>query len=57
MASYRYERNIKEEDLRPLKERDYTRKERWNIRGDYYLKWVVLAVFVMGFVCYCFIGQ
>ena len=57
MASYRYERNIKEEDLRPLKERHYTRKERWNNWWDYNLKWVVLAVIVVGFVGYCFIGQ
>lgn len=57
MASYRYERNIKEEDLRPLKERHYNRKERWNNWWDYNLKWVVLAVIVVGFVGYCFIGQ
>ena len=57
MASYRYERNITEEDVRPVKERTYTRKERWNNWWDYNLKWVVLAVIVVGFVGYCFIGQ
>ena len=57
MASYRYERNIAEEDVRPVKERTYTRKERWNNWWDYNLKWVVIAVIVVGFVGYCFIGQ
>ena len=52
MASYRYERNITEEDVRPVKERTYTRKERWNNWWDYNLKWVVIAVIVVGFVGY-----
>ena len=57
MASYRYERNITEEDVRSVKERTYTRKERWNNWWDYNLKWVVIAVIVVGFVGYSFIGQ
>lgn len=57
MASYRYERDIKEEDIRPLKERQYTRRERWNNWWDYNLKWVILGAIVVGFVGYCFIGQ
>ena len=57
MASYRYERNITAEDLRPLKERQYTRKERWNNWWDYNLKWVILTAIAIGFVGYCFIGQ
>ena len=57
MASYRYERNIAEEDVRPVKERTYTRKERWNNWWDYNLKWVIIAVIAVGFVGYCFIGQ
>ena len=38
MASYRYERDIKEEDLRPRARRQYTRRERWNNWWDYNLK-------------------
>ena len=57
MASYRYERNITEEDVRPVKEHTYTRKERWNNWWDYNLKWVIIAVIAVGFVGYCFIGQ
>ena len=47
MASYRYERNITEEDLRPVKERHYTRRERWNNWWDYNLKWVIIAAVVI----------
>lgn len=57
MASYRYERDIKAEDLRPRKERQYTRKERWNNWWDYNLKWVLIVAVAVGFVGYCFIGQ
>ena len=57
MASYRYERDIKEEDLRPRAQLQYTRRERWNNWWDYNLKWVVVAAIAVGFVGYCFIGQ
>ena len=57
MASYLYERDIKEEDLRPVREKHYTRKERWNNWWDYNLKWVLIAAVVIGFVGYSFIGQ
>src|SRR5699024_2714833 len=57
MASYRSERDIKEEDLRPRARRQYTRRERWNNWWDYNLKWVVVAAIAVGFVGYCFIGQ
>ena len=43
--------------MRPVKERTYTGKERWNNWWDYNLKWVVIAVIVVGFVGYSFIGQ
>ena len=57
MASYLYERDIKEEDLRPVREKHYTRRERWNNWWDYNLKWVLIAAVVIGFVGYSFIGQ
>ena len=33
MASYRYERDIDPKDLKPRKQRQYTRKERWATGG------------------------
>ncbi len=57
MASYRYEREIKREDLRPPKEKHYTRRERWNNWWDYNLKWVIVIGIAVAFVGYCFIGQ
>ena len=40
MASYRYERDIDPKDLKPRKQRQYSRKERWANWWDYNLKWV-----------------
>lgn len=57
MASYRYERDIDPEELRPRKERQYTRKEKWNNWWDYNLKWVIIVGIALAFVAYCFIGQ
>ncbi len=57
MASYRYERDIKEEDTRPFKEKEYTRAERWRNWWDYNLKWVIVIGIAVGFVAYAFIGQ
>ena len=42
MASYRYERDIQPGDLKPRREKQYTRKERWANWWDYNLKWVIL---------------
>ena len=57
MASYRYERDIDPKDLKPRKERQYSRKERWANWWDYNLKWVLLFGIAGAFVAYCFIGQ
>ena len=42
MASYRYERDIDPKDLKPRKQRQYSRKERWANWWDYNLKWVLI---------------
>ena len=57
MASYRYERDIDPEDLKPRREKQYTRKERWANWWDYNLKWVLLIGAALAFAAYCFIGQ
>ena len=57
MASYRYERDIKPEDITPMRERHYTRKERWSNWWDYNLKWVVIIGLASAFIGYCLIGQ
>ena len=57
MASYRYERDIDPKDLKPRKQRQYSRKERWANWWDYNLKWVLLFGIAGAFVAYCFIGQ
>ena len=57
MASYRYERDIQPGDLRPRREKQYTRKERWANWWDYNLKWVILIGIAAAFVAYNFIGQ
>lgn len=57
MASYRYERDIDPKDLKPRKERQYSRKERWANWWDYNLKWVLIFGIAGAFVAYCFIGQ
>ncbi len=57
MASYRYERDIKPEDITPMRERNYTRKERWSNWWDYNLKWVVIIGLASAFIGYCLIGQ
>lgn len=44
MASYRYERDIDPKDLKPRKQRQYSRKERWANWWDYNLK----RVFIFG---------
>ena len=38
MASYRYERDIDPKDLKPRKQRQYSRRERWANWWDYNLK-------------------
>ena len=57
MASYRYERDIDPKDLKPRKERQYSRRERWANWWDYNLKWVLNFGIAGAFVAYCFIGQ
>ena len=57
MASYRYERDIGPKDLKPRKQRQYSRKERWANWWDYNLKWVLIFGIAGAFVAYCFIGQ
>ena len=57
MASYRYERGIDPKDLKPRKQRQYSRKERWANWWDYNLKWVLIFGVAGAFVAYCFIGQ
>lgn len=57
MASYRYERDIDPKDLKPRKQRQYSRKERWANWWDYNLKWVLIFGVAGAFVAYCFIGQ
>ena len=57
MASYRYERDIDPKDLKPRKQRQYSRKERWANWWDYNLKWVIILGIAAAFVGYCFIGQ
>ena len=57
MASYRYERDIDPKDLKPRKQRQYSRKERWTNWWDYNLKWVLIFGIAGAFVAYCFIGQ
>ena len=57
MASYRYERDIQPGDLKPRREKQYTRKERWANWWDYNLKWVILIGIAVAFVAYNFIGQ
>ena len=57
MASYRYERDIQPGDLKPRREKQYTRKERWANWWDYNLKWVLLIGIAAAFVAYSFIGQ
>ena len=57
MASYRYERDIDPKDLKPRKERSYTRKERWANWWDYNLKWVLIIGAAAAFFGYNFIGQ
>ena len=57
MASYRYERDIDPKDLKPRKERQYSRRERWANWWDYNLKWVLIFGIAGAFVAYCFIGQ
>lgn len=57
MASYRYERGIDPKDLKPRKQRQYSRKERWANWWDYNLKWVLIFGIAGAFVAYCFIGQ
>ena len=57
MASYRYERDIDPKDLKPRKERSYTRKERWANWWDYNLKWVLIIGAAVAFFGYNFIGQ
>lgn len=57
MASYRYERDIDPKDLKPRKQRQYSRKERWANWWDYNLKWVLIFGIAGAFVAYCFIGQ
>ena len=42
MASYRYERDIDPKDLKPRKQRQYSRRERWANWWDYNLKWVLI---------------
>ena len=57
MASYRYERDIDPKDLKPRRERQYTRKERWANWWDYNLKWVLILGIIGAFLAYVFIGQ
>ena len=57
MASYRYERDIDPKDLKPRKQRQYSRRERWANWWDYNLKWVIILGIAAAFVGYCFIGQ
>ena len=57
MASYRYERDIDPKDLKPRKQRQYSRRERWANWWDYNLKWVLIFGIAGAFVAYCFIGQ
>lgn len=57
MASYRYERDIDPKDLKPRREKEYTRKERWTNWWDYNLKWVIVIGIAVAFVGYSFIGQ
>ena len=57
MASYRYERDIQPGDLKPRREKQYTRKERWANWWDYNLKWVILIGIIDEFLGYNFIGQ
>ena len=57
MASYRYERDIDPKDLKPRKQRQYTRKERWANWWDYNLKWVIIIGIAAAFAAYNFIGQ
>ena len=49
MASYRYERDIQPGDLKPRREKQYTRKERWANWWDYNLKWVILIGIAVAF--------
>lgn len=57
MASYRYERDIKPEELLPNAERTYTRRERWANWWDYNLHRVIIGAIFAAFIGYCFIGQ
>lgn len=57
MASYRYERDIDPNDLKPRPKREYTRREKWANWWDYNLKWVIIIGIAVAFVAYCFIGQ
>ena len=50
MASYRYERDIDPKDLKPRKQRQYSRRERWANWWDYNLKWVLLFGIAGAFV-------
>ena len=52
MASYRYERDIDPKDLKPRKQRQYTRKERWANWWDYNLKWVIILGILVAFFGY-----
>ena len=50
MASYRYERDIDPKDLKPRKQRQYSRRERWANWWDYNLKWVLIFGIAGAFV-------
>ena len=52
MASYRYERDIDPKDLKPRKQRQYSRRERWANWWDYNLKWVLIFGIAGAFVAY-----
>ena len=49
--------HIDPKDLKPRKQRQYSRKERWANWWDYNLKWVLIFGIAGAFVAYCFIGQ
>ncbi len=57
MASFQYTRNFSDEDVAPDKPKEYTKKERFENWCDYYLKWVIIGVVVIGLTAYSLINH
>ncbi len=52
MASFRYLRNLSDDDMTPDAPKEYTRAERWANWWDYNLKWVVGGIVCAAIIIY-----